>query len=180
LPFIKSLPEDAKLAELFKPRGTYYAPLLRFLENVMRGDSELTPGEREMIAGYVSALNGCRYCEGGHREAAVALGVEPAMFDALKGDIETAAVDDRLKPILNYARKLTKDPESVTQADADAIAAAGWSEATLSDVVNVCAIFNYFNRLVEGHGIVGIEAEFQARGALHAKAGYVAQYHDED
>lgn len=180
MPFIKSLPDNAKLAELFKPRGKYYTPLLQFLENVMRGDSELTPGEREMIAGYVSALNGCRYCEGGHREAAVALGIDPGVFDALKGDLETAAVDDRLKPILNYARKLTQAPESVAQGDADAIAAAGWSEDTLSDVVNVCAIFNYFNRLVEGHGIVGIDDEFRARGELHAEAGYVKQYHDED
>jgi uncharacterized peroxidase-related enzyme len=180
MPFIKSLPANAKLAELFKPRGKYYAPLLQFLQGVMRGDSELTPGQREMIAGYVSSLNHCRYCEGGHREAALALGIEPGVFDALKGDLETAEVDDRLKPILNFARKLTKAPESVTQADADAIIAAGWSEDTLSDVVNVCAIFNYFNRLVEGHGIVGIEDEFQARGEAHAKAGYVKQYRHED
>ena len=180
MPFIESLPDNAKLAELFKPRGKYYTPLLQFVETVMRGDSELSPGEREMIAGYVSHLNGCRYCEGGHREAAVTLGIDPAVFDELKDDIETAAIDERMKPILRFARRLTQAPESVSQADADAITAAGWSELTLSDVVNVCAIFNYFNRLVEGHGIVGIEAEFRARGTLHAKAGYAKQYSQSD
>lgn len=180
MPFIKSLPAKAKLADLFKPRGTYYAPLLRFLESVMRGDSELTPGQREMIAGYVSGLNGCGYCEGGHREAALALGIEAGVFEALKGDLETAAIDKRLKPILAYARKLTEAPASVTQGDADAVLAAGWSEDTLSDVVNVCALFNYFNRLVEGHGIVGIEDEFRSRGEAHAKTGYVKQYSHED
>jgi uncharacterized peroxidase-related enzyme len=145
----------------------------------MRGDSELSAGEREMIAGYVSFLNGCHYCEGGHREAALALGVDATVFDSLKGDIDSSAVEDRLKPILAFARKLTENPERVGQADADAVQAAGWNEQTLSDVVNVTAIFNYFNRLVEGHGIVGIDQEFAARGRMHADEGYVQQYKED-
>ncbi len=179
MPFIKDLGVDAKLAELFALRPRYYTPLLQFAHTVLRGPSELTPGEREMIAGYVSTLNGCSYCAGGHKAAAIALGIDEAVFDALGQDIESAPVDDNLKPVLRYVKKLTETPDRLAQADADAVTAVGWSEETLTDVIHVCALFNFFNRLVEGHGIEGIAADFKARGELHAEAGYVKQYeHD--
>lgn len=179
MPFIKDLEADAKLAELFALRPRYYTPLLQFVHSVLRGPSELTPGEREMIAGYVSTLNGCSYCAGGHKAAAIALGIDESVFEAVSEDIESAPVDEKLKPIFRYAKKLTETPDRMAQSDADAITAVGWSESTLTDVVNVCALFNLFNRLVEGHGIEGIAADFKARGELHAEAGYVKQYeHD--
>lgn len=176
MPFIKDLQADAKLAELFALRPRYYTPLLQFVHSVLRGPSELTPGEREMIAGYVSTLNGCSYCAGGHKAAAIALGIDESVFEAVSEDIESAPVDEKLKPIFRYAKKLTEAPDRMAQADADAVTAGGWSEKTLTDVVNVCALFNFFNRLVEGHGIEGIPADFKARGELHAEAGYVKQY----
>ena len=41
----------------------------------------------------------------------------------------------------------------MTQADADAVFAANWSERALHDAVSVCALFNFVNRVVEGLGI---------------------------
>lgn len=180
MPFLTSLSDDAKLAELFRLRPGYYSPLLRFLQQVMRGESELTAGEREMIAAYVSSLNGCDYCEGGHRAAAIALGVDEQAFDSLRGGIPGARVSEKLKPALAFVYKLTRAPREVSWLDAEAVLAAGWSETTLSDVVHVCALFNLFNRLVEGHGIVGIPEQYHTRGALHAREGYVGQYRDAD
>ncbi len=179
MPFLKELEADAKLAELFALRPRFYTPLLQFVHSVLRGPSELTPGEREMIAGYVSTLNGCSYCAGGHKAAAVALGIDESVFEAVGVNIESAPVDEKLKPIFRYAKKLTETPDRMAQADADAITARGWSEKTVTDVIHVCALFNLFNRLVEGHGIEGNPAEFKARGELHAETGYVKQYeHD--
>ena len=40
----------------------------------------------------------------------------------------------------------------MTQEDADAVFAAGWSEQALADAICVCAHFNMVNRLVEGLG----------------------------
>jgi uncharacterized protein YciW len=43
--------------------------------------------------------------------------------------------DAKLKPILAYAEKLTLTPTRLTEADAAAVFAAGWSERALHDAV---------------------------------------------
>lgn len=58
-----------------------------------------------------------------------------------------------MKPVLRFALKLIRQPNSVTQADANAIFAAGWEEAALYYTVAATALFNFMNRLVEGMGI---------------------------
>src|SRR4029453_2779729 len=44
-------------------------------EAVMRGDAPFSAGERELLAAYVSALNGCDYCQCEHAALATAFGV---------------------------------------------------------------------------------------------------------
>jgi uncharacterized peroxidase-related enzyme len=96
--------------------------------------------------------NHCRYCHGVHSATAELLGVRHELVDS-KIDIDTVAVDAKMRPVLRYAGKLTQRPSSVTQADADAIFAAGWEEAALYYTVAVTALFGFMNRLVEGMGI---------------------------
>ena len=50
----------------------------------------------------------------------------------------------------------------MTQADADAVFAAGWNDQALHDAVSTCALFNFMNRLVEGHGIKTRSGVFSA------------------
>ena len=38
-------------------------PLNELVDVLLRGPHTLTPGERELIATYVSARNDCRYCQ---------------------------------------------------------------------------------------------------------------------
>jgi uncharacterized peroxidase-related enzyme len=130
----------------------------------MRGPSPLSPGERELIAAYVSGVNSCRYCYGLHSLVARGFGIDESVFKSLMDDIDLAPVDARLKPILRYVRKLTETPSRMTQADADAVYQADWSDEAFLHVIAVCAYFNNMNRLVEGTGIVGT-AEGYARGA---------------
>src|SRR5262249_22458765 len=88
--------------------------LMELHEAIMRGPSPLTPGERELIAAYVSGLNECRYCHGVHAEAAKAFGLPAPTFDRVFDDLETAGFGDRFRPILHYVRKLTENPSSVS------------------------------------------------------------------
>ena len=60
---------------------------------------------------------------------------------------------EMVEVILRYIKKLTETPYKMTQADADAIYAAGWDESALSDAVLICGMFNMANRVVEGHGV---------------------------
>jgi hypothetical protein len=50
-------------------------------------------------------------------------------------------------------KTLTVAPHTITQADADAVYAAGWSERALHDAILVCCRFNFMSRLSLGHGL---------------------------
>jgi uncharacterized peroxidase-related enzyme len=163
-----SLPDDHQLADVFKRFPGSVLPLLEYHDRVLRDASPLTVAERELIAAYVSGLNACAYCHGSHLLAAQAFGIDEAVFDGLIGDLDTANVDEKLKPILAYVGKLTREPAKVTMRDASAVYAAGWDEEALFSAVSVCALFNLMNRIVEGTGtrlnpLEQSEADRQAR-----------------
>ncbi len=63
--------------------------------------------ERELLAAYVSGLNACDYCFGVHRVTAASLGVREDTLTALLDDVDSADVDERMRPLLRYAGKLT-------------------------------------------------------------------------
>ncbi len=148
-----SLPDKIEMGDLFRAFPKTVRPLLDYHDRLLRDHSPLTVAERELIAAYVSGLNACTYCYGAHRLAARAFGIDEEIFDGLIEDVEGAFVDEKLKPILKFVKKLTEAPSSVRAADASAVYEAGWSEAALFDAISVCALFNFMNRIVEGTGL---------------------------
>jgi uncharacterized peroxidase-related enzyme len=166
MPFIPSLPKGASLLNLFKAFPDTSIPLIRFHEALLRGPSPFTEGERELIA------TDCRYCHGVHSATAELLGINHELVDG-RLDIDIAAVDEKMRPVLHYARKLTQQPSSLTQADADAIFAVGWDETALYHAVAVTALFNLMNRLVEGMGIELDPTYVKPASERLAKRGYL-------
>lgn len=152
-----------------KPAGI---ALVNYHTAVMRQDSELSIKDRELIAAYVSGLNNCQYCHGVHSVTARAFGVEEGDLVQLLEDIESAPVEERLKPILRYAKQLTLEPSKMTQQLAQDVRDVGWSEQALHDAVNVICLFNFMNRLVEGHGVKGESDLFDERGKALQENGY--------
>ena len=149
-----SLKDPAYLEDLFLrfPRGT--GPLIAFHDAVLRNeDSPLSIAEREIIAALVSGLNACAFCYGAHKTMAMAFGLPEETITALVDDIDSAPIEEKLKPLLHYVRKLTLSPSKMVQSDADAVFAAGWPEDALHDAVLVCALFNFMNRVLDGAGI---------------------------
>lgn len=153
MPFLPSLGPSASLIEVFRAFPDTSKPLIEFHEVLLRGPSPFSEAERELIAAYVSGLNRCRYCHGVHTATSERLGVAEGALRQLLEAFEAAPVSEKMRPVLTYARKLTEAPDSVTQADADAVRAAGWDETALYHTVAVTALFNFMNRLVEGLGI---------------------------
>lgn len=153
MPFLPSFRAEASLLDVFRAFPETSKPLLEFHEALLRGPSPFTEAERELIAAYVSGLNGCQYCFGVHTATAERLGVMPGIVQGALQGIETSAVDTKMKPVLAYAGKLTRRADSLTEEDAAAVLAAGWHETALYHTVAVTALFNFMNRLVEGLGI---------------------------
>ncbi|MFC5064261.1 carboxymuconolactone decarboxylase family protein [Actinomycetospora atypica] len=169
---LPSLPPETTLLDVFRAHPGPVGPLLELHERVMRAESPLTPGQRELIAAYVSGLNGCGYCHGVHTATAEAFGVPAELLPAALADLDSAPVEGRMRPLLHYVRVLTLTPSRVAEDDAEAVYAAGWDERALHDAIAVCALFNYMNRVVEGAGIRADDAYAQLSGRRLRDIGY--------
>ncbi len=179
MPFMRSMPVDALVKDVYALNPQSFRHWLHVEEAIMRGPSAFTSGERELMAAYVSRLNSCSYCASSHSEAAVILGVEPNLLEGLMANVDAAPVDKRLKPIFKFLQKLTLTSYKMIQADADAIYAEGWDERALHDVIMVCCCFSFMNRLADGHSLNSDPALFKMRAKRHAEEGYLAQYQEE-
>ena len=170
---LRSLPENATLADLRRTYADLLEKLRPYGHRLMRGPSPLTPGQRELIAAFVSGVNSCRYCHGAHSLVARAFGIDEAVLASSLNDIDVAPIDARLRPILRYVRKLTETPSRMTATDAAAVYAAGWDDEALLHAIAVCAYFNNMNRLVEGAGIVGTTEEYSVAAQRLVEHGYL-------
>lgn len=160
------------VADVFLRKPDRYAPLLQFIETVMVGPSALTQAEREIIAAHVSKLNGCGFCLGAHTATLAALDIDFHALDAASSGPDTRNVDAKLQAVLDFATQVTQEPDSIRQSDIDALRDAGWEDETIEDAINVIALFNYVNRLVDAFGIEGDDAYFKHVGATLATQGY--------
>ncbi len=124
------------------------------LGQAILSDGALSRKEKEEILVVVSGINTSSYCVARHMQALRNLGVDPALSRKLAVDHEHAPVEEKLKALFRFADKLTRKPEAIEQADADAVRAAGWDEAALSEAVAVVAWANFINRVSIGLGLV--------------------------
>lgn len=170
--FFASLPADAGVRHILALNPEAGRALIAFHSAVLRADTALTAAHKELIAAYVSGLNACQYCHGVHRETAMSFGIDEGLIESLLADPGTAPVEPRLRPLLAYAHKLTLEPSRMVAADAQAVFDAGWTERDLHDAVLTASLFNFMNRLLEGHGVKGSPALYAERGRALARDGY--------
>ncbi len=141
------------LGAIFQAFPETVQPLLQYHDILLRGESPLSIAERELIATYVSGLNACAFCFGAHKIYAKVFGIEESLIDAMMEDIETAPLPAKIKPILAYVKKLNTLPANIRDVYAKAVYDAGWSERALYDAIQICALFNFMNRIIEGTGV---------------------------
>lgn len=60
--------------------------------------------------------------------------------------------------MLDFAVKLTREPSRMRESDILALRELGFDDVAIHDVVQVTALFNYYNRLADGLGIDPEEA----------------------
>ena len=173
MPFLASIAQDAKVPHVLQSFNTGTGkPLLEFHEALLRGDSPFTIQQRELMAAYVSGVNACQYCHGAHTAAAKQFGVPEDLLAKIIQSPADSGVDEKLLSVLAFQRKLTLTPTAMTQADADAVFAAGWDERALYDAVQICCLYNFMNRFVEGLGLTPIPEQFDFEGGLIKNGGY--------
>lgn len=55
--------------------------------------------------------------------------------------------------MLDFAVALTRSPQAMTRAHVEGLRAVGFDDRTISHIVQVTALFNYYNRVADGLGI---------------------------
>jgi uncharacterized peroxidase-related enzyme len=159
----------------FRPEAA--APLNTLVDCLLRGPHTLTPGERELIAAYVSARNDCSYCRSIHGAvAAHHLSGDETLVDAVLTDPERAGISDKLKALLTIAAKTTESGRHVTAAEVEQARARGASDLEIHDTVLIAAAFCLFNRYVDGLATwAPADRQFyRDRAAIVVRHGYAA------
>ena len=147
-------------------------------QTLLRGESTLTPGEREMIASYVSSQNDCYFCNHSHSATARhLLGDQADLVDQVKQNLETAAVSDKMKALLVIAGKVQQGGRRVTDDDAARARRHGATDKEIHDAVLIAAAFCMYNRYVDGLATWAPEDEalYEAHGKELAMQGYVRE-----
>jgi uncharacterized peroxidase-related enzyme len=138
---------------LLRFRPTTAKPLMELAEVLLRGESPLSRGERELIAAQVSQLNGCQFCYNTHgTHAALQLERGWDTVDAIATDLDGAPVSDRLRALLRIAAAVTAGGKQVTPELVETARAVGASDVEIHDAVLIAASFCMYNRYVDGLG----------------------------
>ncbi len=141
MPHFAGLRSDAGLSDVLKMFPRNSEALLRLLDDIMCADGELSRGEREAIAAYVSQLNATPYCVFYH-----------SLFsEVFSGPLEET--NKRLLPLLTYVRSLHGKNSGAIASAYETALQAGWSAGALYEVVEICGIFDFINTVVLAAGI---------------------------
>jgi uncharacterized peroxidase-related enzyme len=161
-------------AMAFRPETA--RPLNDLVELLLHGPNSLTPGERELIATYVSSENDCYYCQTIHGAvAAASLNGDEALVKQVKVDFQSAEISEKLKALLVIAGKVQRGGKHVTAEDVARARELGATDVEIHDTVLIAAAFCMFNRYVDGLGTSQPrdEAMYRERGKWLAREGYV-------
>ncbi len=115
--------------------------------DLMLGPSGLTKLEREMIAVAVSAQNRCYYCLTAHGAAVRGLSGDPVLGELMVMNYRAARLDRRQRAMLDFAVKLTAEPQGIEEEDRGALREAGFSDRDIWDIAAVAGFFNMSNRV---------------------------------
>lgn len=150
-PHIKLNSEQFGILSLFEFRPETARPLNELAEVLLRAESTLTRGERELIAAYVSGLNECRFCFSSHAAfAAAQLPEGMKLIEQVRANPDTAPISDKLKALLKIAAAVQQNGRKVGEHDVAAAREAGATDLEIHDTVLIAAAFCMFNRYVDG------------------------------
>jgi len=164
------VPDAAKI--VFYRSDFYGDRAKQFTHESMRGPSDWSVGDRELMAAYVSTVNETAFCVAAHTATASRAYQDQPRVAAVLADLESAPIDEPLKATLRMLSKLTRSGD-VSADDMRDVLAAGVSPQQVEDALAVCAAFNTTDRLADAFGFEVLSQEgFEAGAKYLLKRGY--------
>ena len=162
-PEIKDLPEDIRTKILdvqdkagFVPqvfltlarRPAEWRAFFAYHDALMlREDSGLTKGEREMIVTTTSAANHCLYCVVAHGAILRIYEKKPLVADQVATNYRKADISPRQRAMLDFAMKVCLHSHEIEDADFAPLHAHGFSDEDIWDIASITAFFGLSNRI---------------------------------
>jgi uncharacterized peroxidase-related enzyme len=163
LPDLNSLPEDIRLKILEVQEKSGFVPnvFLAFARRpaewraffayhdalMLRAESSLTKGEREMIITTTSAANSCLYCVVAHGAILRIYEKKPLVADQVAVNYRKADIKPRQRAMLDFAMKVCMQSHTVEDADFDALHTHGFDDEDIWDIAGITAFFGLSNRM---------------------------------
>lgn len=163
LPDLNTVPEDirAKILEVQEKSGFVPNVFLAFARRpaewraffayhdalMLRAESGLTKGEREMIITATSAANQCLYCVVAHGAILRIYEKKPLVADQVAVNYRKADITPRQRAMLDFAMKVCKDSHTVDDTDFAALHAHGFDDEDIWDIAGITAFFGLSNRM---------------------------------
>ena len=111
----------------------------------------------EALGIYTSLSNRCDYSVAHHFAGLSRLLKDDARAEAIYRALAAAeperVFDGKQLALLRYVRKLTLEPDRMAESDIAALREAGAEDGEILEANQVCAYFNYSNRLLNGLGV---------------------------
>jgi uncharacterized peroxidase-related enzyme len=125
-------------------------PIRELTQILLRGESTLSEGERELIASLVSSRNQCVYCTTAHTAAANLLLGESETCELVKKDFETAPLSKKMKALLAITALVQQNGKNVTPKAVERAKNEGATDREIHDTVLIAALFCLYNKYVDG------------------------------
>lgn len=167
-PAIDTLPEDIRARLLAVQEKSGFVPnvfltlarrpdefraFFAYHDALMEKESGLSKAEREMVVVATSAANQCQYCVIAHGAILRIRARNPLIADQIAVNYRKADVTPRQRAMLDFAMKVSRAAEEVSEADFAAVAAHGFSDDDIWDITAIAAFFALSNRLANVTGM---------------------------
>ena len=132
---------------------------------MLREESGLSKGDREMIVTTTSAANNCLYCVVAHGAILRIYEKKPLVADQVAVNYRKADITPRQRAMLDFAMKVCQRSAEIDDADFDALHANGFSDEDIWDIGAITAFFGMSNRIANFSGMLP-NPEFYLMGRL--------------
>ena len=114
---------------------------------MLKEDSKLTKGDREMIVTTTSAANQCLYCVVAHGALLRIYEKKPLVADQVAVNYRKADITPRQRAMLDFAMKVCERSHEVNEDDFTALHAHGFNDEDIWDIAAITAFFGLSNRM---------------------------------
>ena len=128
-------------------RPDEFRAFFAYHDALMLRESGLSKAEREMIVVATSGINHCQYCVVAHGAILRIYAKNPQIADQVAIDHGKADISERQKAMLDFAVKLARTPETMSDSDSQALREHGYSDEDIWDIGAITAFFALSNRM---------------------------------